>query len=73
MNALHTYWFGRKRFGWGFGPRTWEGWVATLVYVALMVASKILVKGDHALHIVSLTGLTVVFLVVFFWKLDTSK
>lgn len=34
-----NYWFPAKRFGWGWGPpRTWQGWVATAVYVAATVA-----------------------------------
>lgn len=73
MKAPSNYWFGRKRFGWGFGPRTWQGLAATLVYVVLMVVLKALVKGDHALQVATLIGLSVVFLVLFFWKLDTSK
>jgi hypothetical protein len=30
----HRYWFKPKRFGYGAVPSTWEGWAATLVYVA---------------------------------------
>lgn len=73
MKASTTYWFGRKRFGWGFGPRTWQGWAVTLVYVVLMVVSKVLARGGHVLHVAILIGLSVGFLVVLFWKLDTSK
>jgi hypothetical protein len=32
-------WFGPKRIGWGVSPRSWEGWVATLVFVAGLAAS----------------------------------
>lgn len=32
------YWFPARRYGWGWGaPSTWQGWVALLIYVALMV------------------------------------
>lgn len=28
-----TIWFRRKRYGWGWTPATWQGWVTILVYV----------------------------------------
>ena len=27
-------WFGPKRYGWGFTPISWQGWVLTGAYVA---------------------------------------
>jgi hypothetical protein len=31
------YWFPMKTYGWGWGPPcTWEGWLVTLTYVALL-------------------------------------
>ena len=31
-------WFGRKRFGWGWSPCSWEGWLLTaLVVLVIMV------------------------------------
>lgn len=33
------YWFRPKRYGWGFTPISWEGWLATLIFVALIYAS----------------------------------
>lgn len=30
------YWFAAKRFGWGWTPITWQGWVSLLVYVLLI-------------------------------------
>lgn len=31
------YWFKRKLFGWGWMPVTWEGWLVTAGYAALIV------------------------------------
>jgi hypothetical protein len=33
-------WFGRKRFGWGWGPRSVEGWavIAAVVVVVALIA-----------------------------------
>jgi len=31
------YWFKAKLFGWGWTPVTWQGWIVTLIYVALLI------------------------------------
>jgi uncharacterized membrane protein YhaH (DUF805 family) len=31
-------WFRRKRYGWGWYPVTWEGWVVILVWVVLFTS-----------------------------------
>ena len=32
------YWFPAKRYGWGWGlPVTWQGWVAVVVHLLLVV------------------------------------
>lgn len=35
-NPQH-YWFKRKIWGWGWIPATWQGWLVTLVYIALIL------------------------------------
>jgi hypothetical protein len=30
-------WFAPYKIGWGIGPATWEGWLATLAFCALVV------------------------------------
>jgi hypothetical protein len=27
-------WFGPKLIGWGVSPRSWEGWVVTVIFLA---------------------------------------
>ncbi len=34
----HGYWFKRKTYGWGWTPVTWQGWLVTGIYVAVLVA-----------------------------------
>jgi len=37
------YWFPARRYGWGWGlPNNWQGWVAYLTYVALLIAGVVL-------------------------------
>lgn len=38
-------WFGPRRFGWGWTPVAWEGWVASLVFVAALVAAGSLLSS----------------------------
>jgi len=38
-------WFGPRRFGWGLGPVSGEGWLATAIAVAVIVG--LAVAGHH--------------------------
>lgn len=33
-----SYWFKRKRYGWGFTPATWQGWAVVAGYVIVVIA-----------------------------------
>jgi len=33
------YWFKPKRYGWGFYPISWEGWLATLGLLGMVLIS----------------------------------
>lgn len=43
--VLGTPWFEPKRWGYGATPSTWQGWLATMVFVALMAADVALLRG----------------------------
>ena len=32
-------WFGPKTFGWGWSPVSWEGWLASAICIAVIVAA----------------------------------
>jgi hypothetical protein len=34
---MDNVWFKAKRYGWGWVPSSWQGWLATLVYIAIIV------------------------------------
>ncbi len=36
-DSMSRKWFGKKLFGVGIGPRTWEGWLATGVYLCSLL------------------------------------
>ncbi len=31
-----TYWFARKTFGWGWTPASWQGWLVTGGFLAIV-------------------------------------
>jgi hypothetical protein len=39
-------WFGRKQFGYGYGPRTWQGVLVTGVLVLWVVLVSTVTKGQ---------------------------
>jgi hypothetical protein len=40
-------WFGPRRFGWGWSPITWEGWVVSLIFIAAIVAAGLLLSSTR--------------------------
>jgi hypothetical protein len=69
------YWFGRKLFGFGFGPRTWQGWLTTLIWLVLMVLVPVVMppEASHYFPVVAWVLLTLAFLAIFLVKLDVSR
>jgi len=40
-------WFGRKRYGWGLRPVSWQGWALTIAYVAIVLAVGITLAASQ--------------------------
>ena len=38
-------WFGPKRFGWGWTPVTWQGWLVVIAFVAAIVLTGVYLRG----------------------------
>ena len=34
-----NYWFKRRRYGWGWVPITWQGWVALIAFIGIVIAA----------------------------------
>jgi amino acid transporter len=34
---MKTLWFKRKRYGWGWTPATWQGWLIVLIFIIALV------------------------------------
>ena len=39
MASKRSYWFKRRRYGWGWIPVTWQGWLALGVYIAIALVA----------------------------------
>jgi hypothetical protein len=38
-------WFGPRRMGFGYGPRTWQGWLVSAVLALFVILVATLTKG----------------------------
>lgn len=39
-------WFKRKKFGYGWTPANWKGWLASVVFVVLCVGPTLIIPPD---------------------------
>jgi general stress protein CsbA len=73
-NNPNHYWFKRKLYGWGWTPVTWQGWVATLLYIGLIAAFALTIDENSTTReimftfIMPLTFLTLAFIRVAYKK-----
>ena len=56
-------WFGPKRFGWGWTPITWEGWLVTVLFLAVVLGTC-LIFGRSPLSICVCIAATAVLVVI---------
>jgi hypothetical protein len=73
MKSARTYWFAPKRFGIGYGPSTWQGWLLIVGYGVLMLVVPRLLGDAGELRIGVTIALTAAFLILAFWKTDTTR
>lgn len=45
---MKRYWFKAKRYGWGWYPASWEGWLVTFAAIVAITINAIFV--DRAPH-----------------------
>ena len=49
MNDQPTFWFGAKRYGYGWGlPARWQGWAVLVVYFALLFGGIYHLKAQRS-------------------------
>ena len=63
------YWFGPRSgtFGWGWTPVSWEGWAATALAIAALIAPLFVDRGPshRGLYVLAVAGVLVG---ICFWK-----
>ncbi len=47
-------WFGPKYVGWGPAPKSGEGWIVTLVWMASLLLTLYYLHSIHSLNIVNI-------------------
>jgi hypothetical protein len=53
-------WFGQKRIGFGYGPRTWQGWLVSAVLALFAILVATLTKGHMPGMLIGLIPLVAV-------------
>lgn len=53
-------WFGPKVVGWGPAPKTWEGWVITLVWLGSIILTLLYLHSTNSFNIVNVLIVIVV-------------
>ena len=60
-------WFGRKPHGYGYGPRTWQGWLVMAVLIVFACAVAGASRGQGALIALAVAPLVAVPLLIM-WR-----
>ena len=47
-------WFGPKYVGWGPAPKSWEGWLVTVVWLASLVLIIFYLHSINSLNIINI-------------------
>ena len=45
MDNPKKYWFKRKLYGWGWIPVTWQGWLITALFLAVILVQALAIKN----------------------------
>jgi CDP-diglyceride synthetase len=44
MKRLNEPWFGKKAVGWGPAPKTWQGWLITILCIGIVILAILLLR-----------------------------
>ncbi len=64
---MRQLWFKRKRYGWGWRPVTWQGWVLVTAYMFLTILlfTRVDSAGNALLSVlIEFTALTAILIVI---------
>jgi hypothetical protein len=63
-----SHWFRPKRCGYGATPNTWQGWLVTLGFVALLAAIMSLVGAGGGAVLLAATAILTALFICIAWK-----
>lgn len=49
-HAEIKYWFKRRRYGYGYTPVTWQGWLCVVGAVGVIVGSAFMILPNNSQH-----------------------
>jgi hypothetical protein len=71
---MSKLWFVNKRYGWGWTPSSWEGWLVTGVAIGLITANSMLIEDKPdmmeagMLRVIVVNIVAVAALLIIAWK-----
>jgi hypothetical protein len=57
-------WFGPRRFGIGYSPRTWQGYLITAILVLFVVIMTTVAKGHSPLILIAVVPAVVIPIII---------
>lgn len=61
-------WFKAKEYGWGWRPKTWQGWIVLLIYTIILIINLMNMTLNPGLSIASLLVSTLCLLAICYRK-----
>ena len=43
-STKHNYWFKRRRYGYGWTPVTWQGWLSVLLFLVTVLSGAVVLR-----------------------------
>lgn len=53
-------WFGRKRFGYGYRPQTWQGYLLTALCVLFIIVMAAITGGHSPLMVIAIIPIGII-------------
>jgi hypothetical protein len=71
---MQKLWFKNKRYGWGWTPATWQGWLVLVIFLALIIGNVLrldaarLSTSDALMNILPQNALLVLILILICYR-----
>lgn len=71
---MQKLWFKNKRYGWGWTPATWQGWLVLVIFLALIIGNVLrldaaqLSTSDALMNILPQNTLLVLILILICYR-----